>query len=114
MKIQDLYAQIPEVPCLPGCTACCQAFGVPSQTKIETRRIKRYLNENGIIFKLAEGTTCPYVSDRGCTIYPVRPFICRLFGAAPNLQCHLDARPLTLLHEDEEEEIWHLYRTNFF
>jgi hypothetical protein len=114
LKIQDLYALIPEVPCLPGCTACCQAFGVPSRTKIETRRIKRYLNENGIIFKLAEGTACPYVSDRGCTIYPVRPFICRLFGAAPNLQCHMGARPLTLLHEDEEEEIWHLYRTNFF
>ena len=114
MKIQDLYALIPEVHCLPDCTACCQDFGVPSQTKIETRRIKRFLQKNGMIFKRAEGTTCPYVSDRGCTIYPVRPFICRLFGAAPNLQCHLGARPFTLLHEDEEEEIWHLYRTNFF
>jgi uncharacterized protein len=82
LKIQDIYALIPEVPCLPGCTACCQAF--------------------------------PYVCDRGCTIYPVRPFICRLFGAAPNLLCHLGARPLILLHEDEEEEIWYLYRDTFF
>jgi len=114
LKIQDLYALIPEVPCTPGCTACCQSFGVPSQTKIETRRIRKYLKENGLNFKLAEDTTCPYVSDRGCTIYPVRPFICRLFGAAPNLLCHMGARPLILLHEDEEEEIWHLYRTNFF
>jgi hypothetical protein len=114
VKIQDLYALIPGVPCLADCTACCRSFGVPSQTNIESRRIKSYLKKTGIIFKSAEGTTCPYVSDRGCTIYPVRPFICRLFGSAPNLLCHLGARPLILLHEDEEEEIWHLYRTNFF
>ena len=114
MKIEDLYALIPEVPCLPGCTACCQAFGVPSQTRIETRRIKRYLKKNGIAFKSAEGTTCPYVSGRGCIIYPVRPFICRLFGAAPNLLCHLGARPLRLLPEDEEADLWHHYRENFF
>ena len=114
MRISDLYALLPGFSCFEGCTACCQSFGVPSQTKIEARRIKGYLKKNGIVFKLAEGTTCPYVSDRGCTIYPVRPFICRLFGASPNLLCLLGARPLTLLHEDEEEEIWHFYRTNFF
>jgi Fe-S-cluster containining protein len=114
LKLQDLYALIPEVQCLPDCTVCCRAFGIPSQTKIETRRIKSYLKKKGIIFKPAEGTTCPYVSDQGCTIYPVRPFICRLFGTAPNLLCQLGARPLTLLHEDEEEEIWHHYRTSFF
>jgi Fe-S-cluster containining protein len=114
MRIRDLYALLPDFSCLEGCTACCRSFGVPSQTKIETRRIRKYLKENGLIFKAAEGTTCPYVSDRGCTIYPVRPFICRLFGAAPNLLCPMGARPLILLHEDEEEEVWHLYRTNFY
>ena len=114
MKLQDLYALIPEMQCLPDCTACCRAFGVPSRTRIENRRLREYLKKNEMPFKLAEGTTCPYLSDRGCTIYPVRPFICRLFGAAPDLQCQLGARPLILLHQDEEEEIWHLYRNNFF
>lgn len=114
MKIQDLYALIPEFPCLPGCTACCRAFGIPSQTRTETRRIRKYLKEKGLPFKPAEGTTCPYVSDLGCTIYPVRPFICRLFGASPNLLCHLGARPLGLLHEDEEADLWHHYWENFF
>jgi Fe-S-cluster containining protein len=114
MRIQDLYALIPEVPCPPGCTVCCRAFGIPSQTRTETRRLKKYLKEKGLAFKAAEDTTCPYVSALGCAIYPVRPFTCRLFGASPNSRCSTGVRPVHLLHEDEEEEYWHIYRSNFF
>ena len=64
--------------------------------------------------KQARGTTCAYVSDQGCTIYPVRPFTCRLYGASPNYLCKIGARPLELQHPDEEADLFFHYQSNFF
>jgi len=114
MDIEDVYALIPEMQCRPGCKKCCIEFGVPSRTKAEDERIKAFLDEKGLKLKLAKNTTCPYVSDRGCEIYPVRPLTCRLFGTSPNYRCMEGAGPLRLLHPDEEEELFYHYRRNFF
>lgn len=114
VRIEDLYSLIPGLDCPGGCIACCRVFGIPSQTRIETKRIDDYLAAGGRRKKTARGTTCPYISPGGCTIYPVRPFICRLYGVAPNYPCREGVRPLRLLHEDEEAELWQHYRENFF
>jgi hypothetical protein len=114
IRIEDLYSLIPGLGCPGGCIDCCRVFGIPSQTRIETKRIADYLAAEGRRIKTARGTTCPYISPGGCTIYPVRPLICRLYGVAPNVPCREGVRPLRLLHEDEEAELWHHYRENFF
>lgn len=101
---------IPEMQCLPGCTDCCRLFGVPSRTPEEDARIRDYLYAQGRSILPAEGTRCPYVSEAGCTIYPVRPLTCRLFGTSPTVLCPRGARPVELLHEDVEAEIHHRYR----
>ncbi|WP_245589227.1 zinc/iron-chelating domain-containing protein [Chitinimonas koreensis] len=31
--------------------------------------------------------SCPYLGKDGCTVYPDRPLICRLFGTTPRLRC---------------------------
>lgn len=110
MTLDDLYALIPEMQCLPGCTDCCRRFGVPSRTIEEDGRIRTYLKAQGRDLMPAQGTTCPYLSDEGCSIYPVRPLTCRLFGTSPNVLCPHGARPVELLHEDLEAEIHHRYR----
>ncbi|MCK8600445.1 YkgJ family cysteine cluster protein [Desulfoferrobacter suflitae] len=114
MDINDIYDLIPGFQCLPGCTECCRNFGVPSRTRIEDERIKNYLQSIGAAVGEAQGTTCPYVCHSGCRIYPVRPLTCRLYGTSPNSLCQLGARPVRLLHADEEAEIYHLYQTYFF
>ncbi|SFM59789.1 YkgJ family cysteine cluster protein [Thermodesulforhabdus norvegica] len=113
MEIDDLYAMIPRVPCPPGCITCCENFGVPSRTPVEDERIKAYLKEKGMSVKEATGTRCPYVTERGCSIYPVRPFICRLYGTSPNYMCIENYRPERLLSLEEEEELLHLYYLHF-
>ncbi len=110
MTLDDLYALIPDMRCLPGCTDCCRRFGVPSRTTEEDARIRTYLKVQGRDLMPAQGTTCPYLSEEGCSIYPVRPLTCRLFGASPNVLCPHGARPVELLHEDLEAEIHHRYR----
>ena len=81
LEIEDLYQLIPEVKCIPGCIECCRQFGVPSRTTVEDERIKKFLREQGREPGQARGTCCPYVSEAGCTIYPVRPLTCRLYGS---------------------------------
>ena len=118
MDIDDLYNLIPDFMCTEGCYECCKNFGVPSRTKVEDERIKKFLKDNSMQLGEAKGHTCPYLDEGrkegGCSIYPVRPLICRLYGTAPNHLCTMGVRPVLLLQEDEEEEIFHLYQKNFF
>lgn len=114
MDIEDIYALLPNFQCIQGCTECCRNFGVPSRTRVEDERIRQYLQARGLGLQQAKETTCPYVSDSGCSIYPVRPLTCRLYGTSPNYLCKAGAMPVQLLHADEEAEIFHLYQTHFF
>ena len=114
MEIEDIYKLIPDFQCIEGCHECCQNFGVPSRTKVEDERVKTFLRRNSMQPGKARGTTCPYLIETGCSIYPVRPFICRLYGTSPNYRCKMGVVPLRLMHEDEEAEIFHLYQTHFF
>jgi len=114
IDIEDIYKLIPEFLCTPGCHECCQNFGVPSRTRVEDEPIKTFLRSNSMQPGVAQGNTCPYLNETGCSIYPVRPLICRLYGTSPNYLCKMGVMPLRLLHEDEESEIFHLYQTHFF
>jgi len=114
VDIDDLYALLPDFRCLEGCTECCTHFGVPSRTRAEDERIREFLRRQGRDILPARGTTCPYVSSEGCTIHPVRPLVCRLYGTSPNYRCVRGVAPSRYLHPDEEAEIFELYRAYFF
>ena len=119
MDIEDIYELIPDFICDEGCFECCKNFGVPSRTQVEDERIRNFLQEHGMQLGRAKGNTCPYLREDlpegGCSIYPVRPFICRLYGTSINYPCKIGVKPpLGLLGEDEEAEIFYLYQKNFF
>ncbi len=98
MQIEDLYKLIPDFICTEGCHVCCQEFGVPSRTRVEDKRVKVFLQNNSMQPGKAQGNTCPYLNERGCSIYPVRPLICRIYGASVNYRYKMDVMPLRLLH----------------
>jgi len=114
MDIEDLYKLIPDFICTPGCHICCKNFGVPSRTRLEDERVEAFLKENSMQPGVAQGTTCPYLKESGCSIYPARPLICRLYGTSPNYKCIMEVAPFRLLHEDEEADIFYFYQTHFF
>jgi Fe-S-cluster containining protein len=118
MDIEDIYELIPDFICTEGCHQCCENFGVSSRTQVEDERIKQFLREHSRQIGEAQGNACPYLRKDlpagGCSIHPVRPFICRLYGTSPNYLCKMGIGPVRLLHQDEEEEIFHLYQKNFF
>jgi uncharacterized protein len=114
LDIEDLYNLLPTLECIPGCTDCCREFGIPCRTRVEDERFRKYLKDRGMEIGQAVGTTCPYVTETGCGVYPVRPLTCRLYGTSPRYLCKRGVVPLRMLEEDEEEELLHLYRENFF
>jgi Fe-S-cluster containining protein len=118
VDIEDLYELIPDFICSKGCYECCKNFGVPSRTKIEDERLKKFLEDRGMKVGEARDHTCPYLDEAlpegGCSLHPVRPLICRLYGTSPSYLCKMGVMPVRLLEEDEEEEILYLYQKNFF
>lgn len=75
-----LYARIPAVDCIPGCTDCCGA-GIPvSQLEVAAFGPVPLMDmENGFAIQLTPD--CPHSAAGKCRIHDNRPFICRLFGA---------------------------------
>jgi Fe-S-cluster containining protein len=72
---------IPSMRCDEHCGECC---GIVPVTETEFRRVERFVAENKIVpVEHADGT-CPLYQNGQCTVYPVRPLVCKLFGHAPD------------------------------
>lgn len=91
-KLEEIYKQIPKAICPEGCGQCC---GPVFPSLAELRDIKDWCATHQIEFKnfldVTEDGTCPYLAhDKRCSIYPVRPFLCRILGASSDLPCPLN------------------------
>ncbi|MFH1102096.1 MAG: YkgJ family cysteine cluster protein [Methanobacteriota archaeon] len=89
-RLQQIYAQIPDCECV-HCHQCC---GPIAWFKPEELLIRDFLNKQGmeyVVWTTEEFTQhnnrCPYLKQDRCSIYPVRPIVCRLQGIIPQLPC---------------------------
>lgn len=113
-KIDALLSAIPTFQCKEGCFDCC---GPLELSRLEYMRcihasgrtaedVKQQMQNN-----LKQGIyTCPLLDPetRKCTVYEVRPAICRLFGAVKNqLLCPHGYAPESsaLLSDEQAREI---------
>ena len=108
--------------CKEGCHACCEAD--LTVLEVEANNIRAYLNEHPEVVKQLQeieqtdphqGTRCKMLNAQGkCSIYPVRPFICRSHGApiaiAQEDYFQIDVCPLNFTDNPIEE----LGPENFF
>ena len=79
------------IHCPSGCGSCCEHF-VPDITRSEALLIAAYIlcskEKDALMDRLESGNGdgCPlfdlHDADHHCTIYPVRPLICRMFLSA--------------------------------
>jgi uncharacterized protein len=77
VQIDAATARIPSFACKPGCSACC---GPVLMSRLEWSRIVEHLGYE------PKGSfdgplTCPMLQDGKCSVYDIRPAVCRLFGA---------------------------------
>ncbi len=99
-NLRELYAAIPGVACKGLCHDQCTVIPVApaERAAIEShtgRRVKTLpMVDPPVMRPAADGLTCRYLKRERCSIYEVRPMICRLYGAAAGLECPHGCRPL--------------------
>lgn len=76
MSLADIYARIPSVDCIPGCTDCC---GVVPMNEAEAQVFGAPTEKMGIAV-ISSAPKCPHSTKGCCDIHKDRPFTCRLFG----------------------------------
>lgn len=100
----DLYAELPSIDCQGMCWDSC---GPIDMTGAERVRIRR---ETGVDIPagsfLRHGpSACPALGMlHTCTVYDVRPLICRIWGLTRRLRCNYGCRPDRVLTEPEAYE----------
>lgn len=114
---QDVHSQNPEMICHAGCSFCCEHHGSPITHALEWQAIEPLLEQDsdlksrvyarfqalkqglrqnlkkGELVSLREAlfeTSCPFLEERRCAVYEVRPLTCRTFG---NTRLYSDSDP---------------------
>ncbi len=96
--IQKLYDRIPTFRCKEGCVRCCDNW-IQFAPEEELRC-------GGFDFS---EEICPKLKDGGCSVYEVRPLICRLFASSEIMPCPYGYGPEKPLSEAETKEILREY-----
>lgn len=120
-KLQELYDRVPEIPdCVGECHESCGPIEMSVRERERIRERTGYLIprvdelRNGGFGRLASNLAagmkpqeavkgcldCPLLTaDKLCSVYEIRPMICRLWGASEAMPCphgcHPVPRPLT-------------------
>ena len=100
--LDEVYKEIPDMVDCKG--ECMDSCGPIAMFKGEWDRVKRAARYTP---HLPKGSlVCPLLSPTGrCTVYSVRPYICRLWGATPVLRCPRGCKPERWLTTSEARDI---------
>jgi Fe-S-cluster containining protein len=87
--LDDLYAQVPDVGCKGLCVNSCGSVAMSPE---EQRRIA----ERGVHLPLLAAFVdhCPALRNGRCSVYEVRPMVCRLWGAVEGMKCPFGCAPV--------------------
>ncbi|MDG6218225.1 MAG: YkgJ family cysteine cluster protein [Candidatus Thermoplasmatota archaeon] len=96
-RLNKIYEQIPSFEC-KHCHKCSNPI---LWFKPEEINIRKYLKKNHLTYltfsdeEFKENQMrCPYLQKNRCSIYPVRPIVCRLQGTIKELHCPNNKTPL--------------------
>lgn len=90
VQIQRVWAAIPSTNCLGLCTESCgpiMASDIEEQLLAERGITILARRPEQVLAALAVTRDCPALVDGRCSVYEVRPTICRLWGAADKMPC---------------------------
>ena len=98
-KLEAIYKKIPQLDCQGHCYKSCTV--IPAET-IEVKRAREKLSFNPFLISnrnienaklTGHVPACGALKNKRCTIYSIRPTICRLYGAAEGLECAFGCQP---------------------
>ena len=86
LALDRLYSELPRLDCKGLCADSC---GPIVMSRVEWDRIGQVLGHK----PQAKGIDCPMLAAGRCTVYDVRPAICRLWGIAEEMPCPFGCKP---------------------
>lgn len=97
-QLAAAYRCVPAMNCKGLCFEACGPIYMSPEEK---RRIEAHLGHP--IGKVDPHTlTCPLLTaDKRCSIYELRPMICRIYGVQESLRCEHGCEPTRVLSDDE-------------
>jgi Fe-S-cluster containining protein len=81
-KLEEFYKSLPTVNCKGLCQESC---GPIAMTEFEYDRLMEKA-KNPLTISDDDGT-CSMLKDGRCSVYEVRPLICRLWGLTKEMEC---------------------------
>ena len=93
-QLRALYAEVPDVRCQGLCTSECVARIEVSDTEHARLAVRR--EDATILFSMRYPPREPcalLTEDGSCSVYNLRPMVCRLWGAVESLACPHGCRP---------------------
>jgi len=101
--LEAIYKRIPSFVCAPGCNACCGPVPCNEEEQAKLKII------TDITPTKLDNITCAYSTDKGCSVYEDRPYMCRLFGVTDSLRCPMGRGPEVMLTVKEENKLMAKY-----
>ena len=99
-EIERLYATLPHIDCQRRCQNAC---GPILMIKAESDRIAEHIGRTP---RDTRDLSCPMLSLMGsCTIYDIRPAICRIYSLTKSLQCQFGCTPEHWLEDAEARQL---------
>ena len=99
-NVDLLYARLPELECKQLCQESC---GPILMSKIEWERIIERLGYEPVG---DASLKCPMLAQDGkCSVYDIRPAICRLYGMVKKLACEHKCVPKRWVSDDEARKL---------
>jgi len=105
-EVDALYSRLPELDCKGLCQECC---GPILMSRIEWLRLQertgmpleKFQNE------AAADYICPFLDrTKGvCSVYDIRPLVCRLWGSTPKASCPHGCQPKRWVEDEEVAEL---------
>ena len=95
-QLDHLYQTLPAIQCRRKCQRAC---GPIMMSEAESERIAERVGRQT---KETRDLSCPMLSIMGhCSIYDIRPAICRIYGLTPALRCEFGCVPERWLSDAE-------------
>ena len=100
-QLDALYAELPTLACQRKCQEAC---GPIFLSQIELWRLLRRTKRRALHSDPAT-LTCPLLSGGRCSVYRIRPLICRLWGLTRAMACPFGCVPTRWLSEAEAQAL---------
>lgn len=93
-QLDAFYAQVPKVECKGRCAIACSSIPL---TVLEARRLQMATHRKP---RTTADMKCVYLTaDERCSVYSIRPLICRAWGVLKTLSCIHGCTPATWFAE---------------